>query len=69
MRWLLLLLGLELPAGMALIDAGNRSPEQFAGGAEDRRAWLRWLAVAALTSPMLVGYGIVLTYYWNVVKR
>ncbi|HEX7166758.1 MAG TPA: hypothetical protein VF230_07245 [Acidimicrobiales bacterium] len=69
MRWLLLLLGLELPALLAFLDATNRAPHEFDGGEADRQAWVRWLALAMLTSPILVGYGIVLGYYHGVVKR
>ena len=69
MDWLLLLAGLTFPAVMALIDCVNRPEEHFTGGADDRRSWLRWLVVAAVTSPILLGNGIVLAYYYAVVKR
>src|SRR5207248_757919 len=42
-EWLLLLLGLAFPAVLALIDCVNRSEDHFAGGAEDRQSWIRWL--------------------------
>jgi hypothetical protein len=67
--WWLLVVGLEFPVVMALLDCANRPPEDFAGGADDRRSWLRWLAVAVATAPLLVGYGIVLAYYWAVIRR
>lgn len=67
MNWLLLLLGLEFPVLLSLLDCFNRDAEGFEDGAPDRRAWLGWLTVA-LVLPM-VGYGIVLGYYWSVVKR
>jgi hypothetical protein len=68
-RWVILTVGVELPATLALLDCVNRGAEEFEEGAEDRRAWLRWLAVAVATSVVLVGFGIVLGYYWAVVKR
>ena len=67
MNWLLLVLGLEFPVLLALLDCFNREPEGFEDGASDRTAWLGWL-LAALVLP-LVGYGVVLGYYWSVVKR
>ena len=69
MEWLLLLLGLAFPAVLALIDCVNRSEDHFAGGAEDRQSWIRWLVVAVATAPLLVGNGILLGYYYTVVKR
>ena len=69
MELLLLLAGLEFPAVMALIDCAHRDPDHFAGGADDRRSWLRWLVVAAVTAPILVGNGILLGYYYAVVRR
>lgn len=65
----LVLLGLELPVIMALLDCWQRPPEHFAEGAEDRVAWLKWLGVAVVTVPVLLGYGIVLGYYFSVVRR
>jgi hypothetical protein len=65
----LVLLGLEFPVIMALLDCWNRPADHFAGGAADRRAWLRWLAVAVVAVVVLVGYGIVLGYYHTVVRR
>lgn len=67
--WWLVLLGLEFPVVMALLDCWNRPADHFAGGAPDRRAWLRWLAVAVVAVVVLVGYGIVLAYYHAVVRR
>ena len=68
MQWLLLLLGLEFPAVLALVDCFNRDDDHFTGGADDRRSWIGWLIVAMVTVPILVGYGIVLGYYFTVVK-
>ena len=67
--WWLTLILLEFPAVIAFLDCFNRPPEHFAGGADDRRAWVRWLVVALVTVPVLVGYGIVLGYYFSVVRR
>ena len=70
MRWLVLVFGLELPALLAWLDCRNREQDHFEGGAPDRAAWLRWLVVAMLTVPLFgLGYGIVLGYFWAVVRR
>lgn len=69
MQWLLLVVGLEFPAILSLVDCSNRPDDQFIAGHEDKRAWIRWLVVAILTVPVLLGYGIVLGYYFTVVKR
>ncbi|HEY9556347.1 MAG TPA: hypothetical protein VIR58_06415 [Acidimicrobiales bacterium] len=65
----LLILMLEFPAIMALLDCWQRPVDHFAEGADDRRAWLRWLVVAVITVPVLVGYLVVLGYYFAVVRR
>lgn len=69
MRWAILLLGLEFPALLALLDCANRPPEHFAHGEEDKRAWVRWLLLGVGGAWMLWGNGIVLGYYYGVVKR
>lgn len=65
----LVLIGLEFPAALALLDCVQRPPEHFEGGPEDRTAWIRWLCVAIVLVPILVGYGIVLGYYYTVIRR
>jgi hypothetical protein len=60
---------LEFPVLMALLDCWQRPAEHFAVGAADRTAWLRWLGVAVVTVPVLLGYGIVLGYYFAVIRR
>jgi hypothetical protein len=67
--WPIILLGLEFPALMALLDCWFRPDDHFIGGASDQRAWKGWLAVAILTVPILLGYGIVIGYYYAVVRR
>jgi hypothetical protein len=67
--WPILLIGMELPAVLALVDCHGRPAEHFAGGADDRRGWLWWLVVAVLTVPILVGYLILVGYYHVVVRR
>jgi hypothetical protein len=69
MGLLLFLLALEAPAIVALLDCTNRPPDQFAAGDDDRRAWQRWLVGGVLTAWILVGNGIVLAYYYSVVRR
>ena len=69
MRWVVLGLGLSVPGVMAFLDAFNREPDEFAGGADDRRAWVRWLAIAAPLCLVGIGYGIVLGYYYGVIRR
>ena len=69
MRWLLLIVGLVFPSVLALVDCFNRDADHFAGGEDDRRSWLRWLWVAVATAPVLVGNGILLGYYYAVVRR
>ncbi len=65
----ILLLLLEFPVVMALLDCRNRPADHFAEGEADRKAWTRWLIVAVLTVPILIGFGIVLGYYYAVVRR
>jgi hypothetical protein len=65
----LVILGMELPAIIALLDCLQRPPDHFEGGADDRVAWLRWLAVGAVLVPVLLGYGILLGYYHVVIRR
>ena len=65
----LFLVLLEFPVVAAVLDCWQRPEEHFVGGAEDRRSWLRWLAVAVVTAPVLFGFGIVLGYYYAVVRR
>lgn len=63
------LVALEFPAVVALLDCYHRRPAEFAGGADDRASWLRWLWVAVATAWLLVGNVVLLGYYWAVVKR
>lgn len=65
----LLFLGLEFPAIIAILDCVQRPAEHFAEGAEDKRVWTRWLVVAIVTVPVFVGYGILLGYYYSVIRR
>ena len=65
----LVLIGLEFPAIIALLDCVQRPADHFEGGATDRTAWLRWLVVGAILVPFLLGYGILLGYYYVVIRR
>jgi len=69
MQWIVLALGLTFPGVLSLLDCVNRSPEEFEGGAADRKGWLTWLALAVPLCAVGVGYGIVLGYYDGVVRR
>ena len=64
-----LLVLMEFPVIMALLDCWQRPADHFADGEDDRKAWMRWLVVAVITVPILLGYGIVLGYYYAVVRR
>ena len=66
---MILVLGLEFPVVLSLLDCVNRNEDHFDGGAADRQAWIRWLGIAIVLAPLLVGYGIVLAYFYAVVKR
>lgn len=65
----LVLIGIEFPAIVAMLDCVQRPAEHFEGGADDRVAWIRWLAVGILLVPVLAGYGILLGYYFSVIRR
>jgi hypothetical protein len=67
--WWIVLLGLELPAVLALVDCINRPVEHFAEGEADKRGWVRWLIVAVVTVPILVGNLLLIAYYQVVVRR
>ena len=69
LQWPLLILGLEFPALLALVDCMNRDPDQFPGGRPDKRAWVQWLIIAVLTAWVLIGNGILLGYYYVIVRR
>ena len=67
--WYIVFVGLEFPAVLALVDCANRPEEHFAGGADDKKAWVRWLIVAVLTVPILIGFLILVAYYQVVIRR
>ena len=69
MQLVIALLVLESISILALLDCYGRDPEEFNGGSDDRRAWLWWLVVAVGTSWFLLGNGIVLGYYFVVIRR
>ncbi|MDQ1392103.1 MAG: hypothetical protein QOF30_1080 [Acidimicrobiaceae bacterium] len=54
---------------LALLDCIGRESTEFPGGATDRRAWIMWLCVGVATAWFLVGNGIVLGYYYAIVRR
>ena len=67
--WPIVLLGLEFPAVLALVDCSFRPEHHFAGGPDDKRAWQRWLIVAVVTVPILVGFLLLVGYYHVVIRR
>lgn len=67
--WPIVLLGLEFPAVLALVDCIGRPVEHFEGGAEDRQGWIRWLVVAVVTVPILFGFLLLIGYYHVVIRR
>ena len=69
MRWIILLVGLDSIAILALLDCRSRDEDHFVGGVEDKKAWIKWLWVAVATAWFGVGYGIVLGYYYAVIRR
>lgn len=69
MRVVVVFGGLLFPAVLALLDCVQRDASDFEGGEADRRAWIRWLALGIPLCLVLIGYGILLGYYWGVVKR
>jgi hypothetical protein len=60
---------MEFPGIVAVSDCYQRPASRFAGGEVDRSAWLKWLVIALFLMPIGVGYGILLGYHWNVIKR
>lgn len=67
--WPLLLAGLEFPAVVAMLDCLGRPDHHFAGGAEGKRGWVKWLVVTIVTVPILVGFLLLVGYYHSVVRR
>ncbi len=67
--WALLIFGMEFPGLVAIADCYQRRPDRFVGGERDRAAWMKWLVVALFLAPVGIGYGILLGYHWNVIKR
>ncbi len=67
--WYVVLVGLEFPAVLALVDCIGRPVHHFEGGAEDQKAWRRWLVVAVVTVPILVGFLLLVGYYHVVIRR
>lgn len=67
--WPIVLLGLELPAVLALVDCIGRPAHHFTGGEPDRQGWIRWLVVAVATVPILLGFLLLIAYYQVVIRR
>ena len=60
---------LESISMLALLDCIGRGSQDFPGGVDDRQAWILWLCIAVATSWFLVGNGIVLGYYYVIIRR
>ena len=65
----LALLSMEFPALLGLLDCAQRPDYHFEGGQEDKRAWVKWLIVAVVLVPIMVGYFILCGYYFVVIRR
>jgi hypothetical protein len=63
------IIGIEFPAVVGFLDCIQRPAEHFPGFEEDKKDWTRWLIVAMLLVPILLGYGILMGYYFVVVRR
>lgn len=65
----LLVFGMLFPGLMAIADCYQRPADKFAGGEKDRSGWMKWLVIALFLYPVGIGYGILLGYHQNVIKR
>lgn len=65
----LLIFGMLFPGLIAIGDCYARPAEKFAGGERDRSGWMKWLVIAMFLYPVGIGYGILLGYHQNVIKR
>ncbi len=65
----ILIFGMVFPGLVAIADCHNRPADKFAGGAKDRSGWMKWLVIALFLYPVGIGYGILLGYHQNVIKR
>ncbi len=68
MRWVILLLALEIPVGIAFIDWARRSPEAFLGGDAGKAKWRRRLLLGLATGWLGVGNAVVVWYVMLVVR-
>ncbi len=65
----LLIFGMLFPGLVAIADCYQRPASKFAGGVTDRSGWMKWLVIALFLYPVGIGYGILLGYHQNVIKR
>lgn len=65
----LLIFGMAFPGLVAIADCYQRPADRFAGGAKDKSGWMKWLVIALFLYPVGIGYGILLGYHQNVIKR
>lgn len=65
----LLIFGMLFPGLVAVADCYQRPASKFAGGARDKSGWMKWLVIALFLCPVGIGYGILLGYHQNVIKR
>lgn len=64
-----LIFGMLFPGLVAIGDCLQRPASKFAGGEKDRSGWMKWLVIALFLYPVGIGYGILLGYHQNVIKR
>ncbi len=68
MPWIIVLLVLEIPVAIALVDWSRRSPEAFLGGAAGKAKWRRRLLLGLATGWLGVGNAVVIWYVMMVVR-
>jgi hypothetical protein len=65
----ILIFGMLFPGLVAIADCYQRPADRFDGGEHDRSGWMKWLVIALFLYPVGIGYGILLGYHQNVIKR
>ncbi len=68
MRWMIVLLGLEVPVLIASFDWYRRSPDAFLGGEAGKAKWLRRLLLGLATGWLGVGNAVTIWYIMLVIR-